>query len=112
MYQKVSPLDLSQVKHYQEDKQNYKNSSANLSPKEKTTKIILKWYNRDMTKTIWKSKKFWVNILTIIVAFAAHFGVTPEPELTGQVATAMILLSPAINLVLTMFYTKQPIALK
>ena len=60
-------------------------------------------------KSFLVSKKFWFNTVTIIVAVASHFGYVPEPELTSQVATGMVLASPIVNLILTLFYTKQGI---
>ena len=56
-----------------------------------------------------KSKKFWVNALTILVAICAYFGITPDQNLTDNLASYLVLLSPLINLVMTMFYTKRAI---
>jgi len=64
------------------------------------------------TKTIWRSKKFWFNALTIVTVIATFFGYTPDQELSENVSTVLITFSPVVNLLLTMFATKKQITLK
>ncbi len=72
---------------------------------------LLTLENYMQTKTIWTSKKFWFNAITILVAIAAYFGFTPDQALTDQTATFLVSVSPLVNLVLTMFFTKKPVTL-
>ena len=64
------------------------------------------------TKTIWKSKKFWFNALTVVTVLATLFGYTPNQELSDQVTGVLVTFAPVVNLLLTMFATKKPITLK
>lgn len=64
------------------------------------------------TKTIWKSKKFWFNTLTIITVVASFFGYTPDQAVADQASTLLVTFSPVVNLLLTMFATKTAITLK
>ncbi len=61
-------------------------------------------------KSLFKSKTFWVNFLTILVALGAAFGIYPDAELGAQVSSALLVLSPLLNIVLRIL-TKQPVAL-
>ena len=64
------------------------------------------------TKTIWKSKKFWFNALTIVTVVATFFGYTPNQELADQTSVALLTFAPIVNLLLTMFATKKAITIK
>ena len=54
------------------------------------------------------SKTIWWNGLTIIIATATYFGYTPDQDLSVQVTTTLLAVSPLINLLLR-FVTKKPI---
>jgi ABC-type uncharacterized transport system permease subunit len=61
-----------------------------------------------MSKSIFKSKTAWFNVLTIVITVATMYGFTPNQELTDKVAALMVVLSPVINLILR-FVTKKPV---
>jgi hypothetical protein len=62
-----------------------------------------------LSKPFYRSKTLWFNALTILVAFAAHFGWTPDPTLTNTVSIVLVSINPLVNLVLRLF-TRHPIA--
>jgi len=61
-------------------------------------------------KNFLKSKTLWVNVLTVLTLMAAHWGVDVDPELLGQLDTAVIALMPLINIGLRLV-TKAPVKL-
>ena len=52
------------------------------------------------SKPWYQSRVVWYNLLTLIVAGASYFGWTPNEAITSGVATAMVALSPIVNLAL------------
>lgn len=58
------------------------------------------------TKSWYKSKTVWFNLLTVIVVVATFFGYTPNDELGGQVSMLLIAFSPLINIILRLFTKK------
>jgi hypothetical protein len=52
------------------------------------------------TKSIYQSKTFWFNMLTIIVTIAASFGFVPDVELTQQTQTALVGAFALVNIFL------------
>jgi len=61
------------------------------------------------TKPWYASKTIWFNGVTVIVAVATFFGWTLDQALFTQITTALLALSPFVNLIIRL-YTKQPIA--
>jgi len=61
-----------------------------------------------MSKNFLTSKTFWFNALTIVITVATAYGFTPNQELTDKVASALVLASPIVNLLLR-FVTKKPV---
>jgi hypothetical protein len=59
-------------------------------------------------KSWFLSKTIWFNVLTIVIAIAAHFGWTPDPALTATVANGLVAVAPVVNIFLR-FVTKQPV---
>lgn len=62
-------------------------------------------------KSIIESKKFWFNFLTIVTVIAGYYGYTPDQTLIKQVGDILVMTSPLVNLILTMFFTKSPISI-
>ena len=61
-------------------------------------------------KSIFKSKVFWFNGLTIIVTVAGFFGYAPNPELAQGVSEKLLIIAPVVNIVLRAF-TKKPVTI-
>lgn len=61
-----------------------------------------------MSKNFLASKTFWFNALTIVITVATAYGFTPNQKLTDTVASALVLVSPVVNLILR-FFTKKPV---
>lgn len=63
-----------------------------------------------MSKSFFKSKTFWFNVVTIIVTIASVFGYAPNEQLAEETANIMLLINPLVNVVLR-FYTKKEVTL-
>lgn len=59
-------------------------------------------------KPWYQSKTLWFNVLTIVTAAATYFGFTPDQELSNNVTSFLVAMSPVINIGLRLI-TKQPI---
>ena len=57
------------------------------------------------TKSIWQSKTFWVNIISIVAILGATYGFDIDTETQAMLATTVLAV---INIILR-FVTKQPI---
>ncbi len=57
-------------------------------------------------KSIFVSKTFLFNVLTIATAFATYYGYTPNQEMSDKVAQTLLAVSPFVNIVLRYFTTK------
>jgi hypothetical protein len=55
------------------------------------------------------SKKFWFNALTILTVVATFFGYTPDQEIAEGASKTLLILSPFVNTILTLYFTKKPI---
>jgi uncharacterized membrane protein len=66
-----------------------------------------------MSKSIFKSKVFWFNLLALVVLFASQFGYTGvvSPDIQGYVEVFMPAILLVVNIALR-FVTKQPVYLK
>ena len=62
-------------------------------------------------KSYLQSKRFWFNALTVVLAVASYYGFSPDPQVTNGVANTLVVASPIVNLLLTMFASKTGIAL-
>lgn len=60
------------------------------------------------TKSPFKSKTLWFNVITALVVIATFFGYTPNATVANEVSGFLLLASPAVNFALR-FFTKQPI---
>jgi Mg2+/citrate symporter len=58
------------------------------------------------TKSIFKSKTFYFNIITILVTLAAAYGYTPNQNVANQTASALLFASPVVNLILRYITSK------
>ncbi len=63
-------------------------------------------------KSYLTSKKVWFNALTVLVVVATSFGYTPDQAVANEVSNILIVVAPVINLILALFFTKQPIVLQ
>ncbi len=63
-----------------------------------------------MTKSIFKSKTFWVNAVTILIAIATYFGISPDQALAEKATTFLLAVSPIVNIFLRLV-TKQPVVI-
>ncbi len=61
-------------------------------------------------KSIFKSRVFWFNGLTILVLVLNQFGYTPDPAVSERASNVLTLVVPAINIILR-FFTKKPVSL-
>lgn len=64
------------------------------------------------SKTIWTSRTFWFNVLTVLVAVATHFGYTPNDVLTNNVES--VLTNPffiGLANILLRWITSKPVTL-
>lgn len=57
-------------------------------------------------KSIFASKTFWFNALTIVTAVAALFGYAPNQELADDAAMFLVSMSPIVNILLRMWTSK------
>jgi hypothetical protein len=62
-------------------------------------------------KSIFSSKTVWFNALTVLTVIAGGFGYTPDQELVATTGTILLALSPLVNIVLRIWFTKKAIAL-
>jgi hypothetical protein len=62
-------------------------------------------------KSIFASKTFWFNLLTLVVTVAAVFGYTPDETVAQSASAFLIALNPGINLVLR-YFTNTSVYLK
>lgn len=56
--------------------------------------------NNMQTKSIFLSRTFWFNALTIVIAIATFFGFTPNADLFKTVTAFLLAAGPLINLIL------------
>ena len=68
--------------------------------------------NPTNAKSFLTSKKVWFNALTIIFVIATSFGYTPDQVVANQASNILLVAAPVINLILGLFFTKQPIVLQ
>lgn len=59
-------------------------------------------------KSIFESKVFWANALTVLIVLAGAFGITPNQVLMHNLGALLLTISPVINIVLR-FFTSQPV---
>jgi hypothetical protein len=59
-----------------------------------------------MSKSIFKSKVFWFNLITIITVVAGSFGYTPDQNVVEAAGNLLLLTAPIVNIVLRYFTTK------
>lgn len=52
------------------------------------------------TKPWYQSKTVWFNALTILIAIATYFGYTPDQQVSTNVASFLVVVSPIVNLYL------------
>lgn len=57
-------------------------------------------------KSIFKSKVFYFNILTVLMAVATFFGYIPEQKLAENTTDFLFAVSPLINIVLRFWTSK------
>lgn len=50
------------------------------------------------TKSVFQSKTMWVNIITIVIALGAHYGIVPDQMMGDQIAKGIIAISPVLNM--------------
>jgi len=60
-------------------------------------------------KKYYQSKKWWFNVLTILVVVATFFGYVPDQEVAEKTTGVLLTFAPLVNLVLVTFFTKKPI---
>lgn len=60
------------------------------------------------TKSIFRSKTFWYNVLTVVVGVATVFGYTPDQKLAEDVTGFLAAISPFVNILLRL-RTTQPV---
>ena len=61
-------------------------------------------------KTIFKSKVFYFNILTVLMAVATYFGYIPEQKLAEQTSEFLFAVAQIVNIILR-FYTSRPVSI-
>lgn len=59
-----------------------------------------------MKKSIFRSKVFWFNAITIFVTVASVFGYAPNEQLAEDTANIMLVIAPIVNIVLRRFTDK------
>ena len=59
-------------------------------------------------KSIFQSKTFWFNALTIITVVATILGYTPNQQLADTTSSLLLSITPVINIILR-FYTSKAI---
>lgn len=64
-----------------------------------------------MSKSFWKSKTVWFNLITVLVTVASYFGYTPDQQVADNTAGMLLILGPVVN-VLLRFMTKHELTLK
>lgn len=55
-----------------------------------------------MDKSIFASKTFWFNALTVVVVIAAALGYAPNQELAEQTSQYLVAFAPVVNIILRM----------
>lgn len=66
------------------------------------------------TKSIYKSKTYWYNkatvVLAVLMALATHYGVEPDAQVLEMTTATLLGITPVINIILRLV-TKQPVKL-
>lgn len=57
-------------------------------------------------KSIFQSKTFYFNALTILVVVAGFFGYTPDAEIVDKATNMLVVIAPFVNIVLRLYTTK------
>lgn len=59
-------------------------------------------------KSIFTSKVFYFNLLTIVSTIAAMFGYVADERVVDTTASVLLLITPAVNIILR-FFTDRPV---